>query len=103
MLTGGGLGIRLMLAGDWPGAYAWLAGALFIPAMALALGVWTESRKPFEGLYTAWWYLGPLHHIPKLDFMGTTVQSSTAGMFLLLALVLVVGACGWRRVRLAYA
>ena len=103
MVTGSGLGVRLMIAGDWPGLYAWLAGALFIPALSLALGVWTESRKPFEGLYTAWWYLGPLHHIRKLDFMGTTVQSSTAGMFLLLALLLVAGACGWRRVRLAYA
>jgi hypothetical protein len=103
MTTGGGLAVRELLAGDWPGLYAWLAGALFIPALALALGVWTESRKPFEAVYTVGWYMGPLHHIRQMDFVGTTGQSSTAGMFLVLALVLVAGACGWRRVRLAYA
>jgi hypothetical protein len=103
MLTGCGLAVRELLAGDWPGLYAWLAGALFIPSLALALGVWTESRKPFEGLYTAWWYLGPLHHIRTADFMGTTAQSSRAGLFVTLAVLLLMGACGWRRVRLAYA
>lgn len=51
-LTGGGLGFRLLIGGDWPGFSGWLAGALFVPTFALALGVWSGSSKLFEALYT---------------------------------------------------
>jgi hypothetical protein len=56
-LTGGGLGFRLLIGGDWPGFSGWLAGALFVPTFALALGVWSGSSKLFEALYTLWWYV----------------------------------------------
>lgn len=102
-LTGGGLGLHLLLARDSQGLEAWSAGALFIPAMALALGVCTESRKSFEALYTAWWYMGPLHHIPKLDFMGTTPESSTPALYVAACVLLVLVACSWRKIRLSYA
>lgn len=46
------------------------AGALFIPSLALALGVWTGTSRFFEGLYTAIWYIGPLNRVPGLDFTG---------------------------------
>jgi hypothetical protein len=102
-LTGGGLALRLIIAGDFAGLAAWDAGALFIPALALALGVTTGSRKFFEALYTAWWYVGPVHHICSADFMGTTAQSSTPAVYLAAAVVLVAAAYSWRKVRLAYA
>ena len=102
-LTGGGLALHLALARDFAGLIAWAAGALFIPAMALALGVATGSRKFFEAFYTAWWYVGPLHHIRNLDFMGTTPASSTPAAYLASAALLVLVAYCWRRVRLAYA
>jgi hypothetical protein len=54
LLTGGGLGLRLIVARDTEGLFGWAVAALFIPALALALGVCTESRKPFEAVYTAW-------------------------------------------------
>lgn len=101
--TGGGVAVRLLLGGDVAGLSAWAAGVLFIPALALALGVLSGSRKPFEALYTIWWYVGPLHHIRGVDFMGTTATSSTAPEFAVLALVLVAGAYGLRRTRLALA
>jgi hypothetical protein len=100
-ITGGGLGIHLLIARDFAGLGAWLAGALFIPALALALGVITGSRKFFEALYTAWWYVGPLHHTPQIDFMGTTAMSSRPGPYLGAAVGLVVVAYAWRKVKLA--
>src|SRR5207342_3563182 len=63
VLTGGGTGIRLLLAGDNLGVVAWLVGAFFIPTMALALGVWSGSSKLFEVLYLLMWYLGPANRL----------------------------------------
>lgn len=101
--TGGGLGLHLLFARDFAGLAAWSVAALFIPAMALALGVTTGSRKAFEAIYTAWWYLGPLHHLPRFDFMATTAQSSSPLGYLVATAVLVLLAYSWRTVRLAYA
>lgn len=70
ILTGGGTGLRLVLAGEQLGLIAWMGGALFIPTMALALGVWTGSSKLFEVLYLLLWYLGPASRIGAIDFMG---------------------------------
>ena len=61
------------------------AGALFIPSLALALGVWSDSSKLFEALYTVWWYVGPLHQVPSLDFVGGSRASSSPGLYLILA------------------
>ena len=36
-------------------------GAAFIPTLALAAGVWSQSSKLFEAVYLVWWYLGPVH------------------------------------------
>jgi hypothetical protein len=71
LLTGCGFGLRLLLSGNMRGAMAWLIGALFIPTFALSLGVWSGTGKPFEILYTLLWYIGPLHAMPTLDFMGS--------------------------------
>jgi len=103
VLTGAGLGLHLLLARNFEGLAAWTVGALFIPALALALGICTESRKPFEALYTAWWYIGPLHHIPKLDFMGTTARSSTPGSYFAAFILLVMVAYAWRGVRMLHS
>jgi len=103
VLAGGGLGVHLLLAGDVAGLAAWAAGAFFIPALALALGVTTGTRKFFEALYTAWWYAGPLHHTPQADFMGTTAQSSSPFGYLAAAVLLLLIACTWRAVKLANA
>jgi ammonia channel protein AmtB len=82
---------------------AWFAGALFIPSMALAMGVWSGSSKLFEAVYTVWWYLGPLHQMPSLDFVGGTRASSSAGLYLALAAGLLLAACLGRRRQVAYA
>lgn len=102
-LTGGGLGLHLGIERDWPGLAAWAAAALFIPAVALVLGVASTSRKPFEALFTAAWYVGPIHHIRRLDFMGTTAASSTPVGYAVAAVALLLVAYAWRKARLARA
>ncbi len=77
LLTGSGFGLRLLLAGNVRGVLAWLVGALIIPTLALALGVWSGTGKPFEILYTLLWYVGPMHAIPELDFMGSAPVTAT--------------------------
>lgn len=102
-LTGGGVGVRLLLTGDWPSLAAWIAAALFIPSLALALGIWSGSRIPFEALYTVWWYAGPGHQLPGLDFMGTTFASSSPARYAVATAVLLAACYGGRLRRLSYA
>jgi len=101
--TGGGLGIRLFIGGNWPGLSGWLAGALFVPTLALALGVWSGSSKPFEALYTLWWYVGPMNHVPGLDFMGMARSPFSTQLYLLATLALLMAAYMGRRAKLGYA
>jgi hypothetical protein len=102
VLTGGGMGIRLLLAGDARAFSAWAAGALFIPSLALALGVWSGTSKTFEALYTVWWYLAA-NHTPGMDFMGTTAASTNTHLYFLAAAALTAASYMGRRVRLGYA
>jgi hypothetical protein len=105
LITGAGTGIRLLVGSgrDWPMFSAWLAAAVFISSMALALGVWSGSSKFFEALYTVWWYVGPLHQLSSLDFMGTSQASSSPGIYLGLAAGLLLASCIGRRQHVAYA
>ena len=101
--TGGGLGIRSLMGGDWLGFSAWLAGALFVPSFALALGVWSGSSRLFEALYTLWWYAGPMNHVPGLDFMGMTPARFATVFYVLATLALWIAAYVGRRGKLGYA
>jgi hypothetical protein len=103
MITNGGLAIRMVIARDWEGLLAWLACSLFVPSLALALGVWSGTSKVFEALYTAWWYLGPANHTPGADFLGTTPYSVRPGLYLMLAGMLLLASFLGRRAQLAYA
>ena len=102
LATGAGTGLRLLASLDWQAMAAWFAGALFIPSLALALGVWSGSSKLFEALYTVWWYVGPLHQLPSLDFAGGSRASSSPGLYLILAASLLLASCLGRRRQVAY-
>ena len=98
--AGGGVAVRLLLARNYAGLLGWCAGALFIPTLALALGVWAASSRPFEGLFTGLWYMGPLNRIPGFDFTGgangpTTVKY--ACLYFVLTFVLFASAIFSRR------
>lgn len=105
-LTGAGSAIRLLLAGEGVGFLAWCVGAAFLPALALALGVLTGTSKFFEGLYVAWWYVGPLNHVPGFDFTGSANGSLTlryVALYLLLTATLLVIAFTTRARQLRHA
>lgn len=101
LLTGGVFGLRVLLTGNIRGLLTWLVGVLFIPTLALALGVWSGTGKPFEILYTLLWYVGPMHAFPPLDFMGSAPATATTHYPLLYlaftALFAVVALPGRRR------
>jgi len=100
-LTGLGAAVRLALAGQSAGLLAWAAGVLFIPSLALALGVWSGTSKFFEGLYTALWYIGPLNRTPRFDFTGSAngLQAGNYALMYLGVAVILVGAAFCRRAR----
>jgi hypothetical protein len=101
VLTGSGVALRLMLDGLWPVVFAWAVGALFVPTLALTLGVWTGGGKAFEGLYTVLWYVGPLNGLTALDYVGVTDEAVAAGVpliYLALTVALMgLAAVGRRR------
>jgi hypothetical protein len=70
VLAGVGVGIRLLLAGQTVQFASWIAGAMFLPALAMALGVISGSGKSFEALLTALWYVGPINHTAGIDYTG---------------------------------
>jgi len=90
--TGSGVALRLLLAGQWGALLAWAVGAAFVPALALALGVWSGSSKMFEVVYFLLWYAGPMNQLPALDYLGATDEAVATGMpliYLALALLLL--------------
>jgi hypothetical protein len=92
LVCGLGVGMRAVWLGDRTGLLAWLAGAIFVPSLALALGVWSGTSKFFEGLYTAVWYVGPMNHEPGFDYTGSAggpVALHYAEIYLALSGVLI--------------
>lgn len=103
LVTGSGVALNLALHGEWLGVLALGVGALFIPSLALCLGVWTGSSKSFEFIYTLLWYIGPLNQIEPLDFMGAVPGSAEAGIwqfYLVITITLLVLAFIGRKVQI---
>ena len=100
LLCGGGVILRLMLNGEIFRAEVVFVGALFVPCLALCLGVWSGSSKVFEFLYPLLWYVGPMSGFVPLDFIGVLPGSLGAGVwryYLGLSIILfVLGLVGRR-------
>jgi hypothetical protein len=100
-LTTGTWGIRSLVTGDVQSFAHWVAGAAFVPALALCLGVWSDSSRLFESLYVAIWYVGVANATPAFDFIGATAKGSTPGHVALIALaacvLLTLAALGRKR------
>lgn len=79
LLTGSGVGLRLLVAGTGGQFLAWAVAALFIPTLALALGVWSGTSKTFEAFYVALWYIGPISGLAIFDYMGLSQQALALG------------------------
>jgi hypothetical protein len=88
VVTGGGAAINFLLAGDSVSLFIWLSAALFIPSLALTLGIWSKSSKLFEVLHVSMWYLA-LNGIDTVDYFGAN-SDGKIGIFIPLSLGLIV-------------
>lgn len=89
VLTGIGAALKLLVVGDTVGLLAWLSGALFIPSLALALGVWSNNSKVFEVLYVSLWYIGPMNKVYAVDYLGANSDGNIA-FFIPFSIALIV-------------
>ncbi|GAA3382019.1 hypothetical protein [Cryptosporangium minutisporangium] len=87
-IVGAGPLLRMVAGADLAGVAAWLAGAVFIPALALALGLVSGAPRLFQAVYLAlWWCV--VNGLAGLDYLGALaggpsplVVSTGAGLLL---------------------
>jgi len=77
--------------GDLPGLAGWAGAVVFVPTLALALGVFSSGDRMFEVVYVIWWYMGPLQKMAGMDFTRDLPQ-----VYLLAAAGLLLLAAYWR-------
>jgi hypothetical protein len=114
LIAGSGVMIRLILAGEFNYILSFIVAAAFIPALALALGVWSEGSKSFEVVYLLLWTLGPMNQmmaalgfpmvaeqLATFDYLGSSDAAINSGMPLYYAvftiLLLVAAIVGRKR------
>jgi hypothetical protein len=90
LATASGAFLRLVMAGQWSALLALTVGAAFMPALALALGVWSRGSKLFEVVYLVLWYVGPMNGNLALDYLGARDAAVAGGMPLVYALLTVL-------------
>jgi len=103
LAAGSGVALKCLITGSFAALCGWLVGALFIPALALCLGVWSGGSKSFEAIYTVAWYLGPMQPVAALDFMGASDGAVAAHVPLYYAAattVLLAASVAGRRLKL---
>jgi len=97
LLAGTGFGVRALAAGRWEVVAGWLVGAVFAPALAVALGTLTGGRKTFEILFVVLWYVGPLNGAAPVDFTGASGGGAVPGFAAATAGAIAIAA--WARGR----
>jgi hypothetical protein len=70
VLAGSGVLLRLVISGNAASLGTWGAAVVFIPSLALVLGVVSGASKIFEVTYVLLCYVGPLNGVAALDFIG---------------------------------
>jgi hypothetical protein len=98
LATAGGSLVHWAAAGHLSGIEGILAGAIFIPTLAIACGAISGTTRLFEIAYLVLWYLGPMNRT-TLDF----TQGAYAPGFTLASAVLFAIAVGARKLRLEHA
>jgi hypothetical protein len=77
--------------GDLPGLAGWVGAVIFVPSLALALGVFSSGSQVFQVVYLIWWFVGPLQKAPGMDFTAGAPQ-----VYLLAAAALLLLSAYWR-------
>jgi hypothetical protein len=93
LITGGGVIVRLVLARDLNVILSVVVAAAFIPAAALALGIWSGGSKLFEVVYLLLWTFGPMNQMMSalgfplvadqfltFDYLGSSDAAISAGI-----------------------
>ncbi len=103
-----GILIGRLISAETINLIPWLLSVVFIPTLALTLGVWSCSSKLFEVIYPILWYLGPFNaqnELTMLDYLGihsaaptNTIPLEFAGFLLILILLSLAG----RKIQMAY-
>jgi len=83
--------VAFLSIGDLSGLAGWAGAVVFVPTLALALGVFSSGNRVFEVVYVIWWYVGPLQKMAGMDFTTGTPQ-----VYLLAAAGLLLLAAYWR-------
>jgi hypothetical protein len=99
LAAGSGAALRFLGARAWPELLAFAVASLFIPALALACGVFSRGPRLFEVTYLLVWYLGPLNALPLLDFLSPTAAAARGFLLATVALLGLAGWARWRRLR----
>ncbi len=114
LVASSGVIVRLILASEWGAVLSVIVAAAFIPATALALGIWSGGPKLFEVVYLLFWALGPMNQMMAalgfplvadqflaFDYIGSSDAAISAGIPLYYAvftiLLLVLALVGRRR------
>lgn len=71
LLLGGGVGVRLLVAGAGTSLLSLLIGVAFVPSLAVGLGSLTGTTRAFEAAYLFLWYVGPIEGARPFDFTAT--------------------------------
>ena len=90
-LFGIGVAVSFLSHGDLPGLAGWVGAVIFIPSLALALGVFSSGSRVFEVVFVIWWYIGPLQKTQGMDFTNGAPQ-----IYLLAAVGLLLLSAFWR-------
>jgi hypothetical protein len=77
--------VVFILNGDLSALAGWAGAVLFIPSLALVLGVTSSGSRIFEVVYLIWWYIGPMQKTQGLDFTSGAPQ-----IYLLASLALLL-------------
>ncbi len=77
---GTGFAIRMIINGGAQDLYAVAVGAVFIPSLALALGVWTNGSRTFEIIYLLLWYMSIQSGAIVFDYRGATTEAVSSGI-----------------------
>jgi len=90
-LFGAAGAVVFLSSGDLPGLAGWVGAVVFIPTLALALGVFSSGSRVFEVVYVIWWYAGPFQKTAGMDFTTDAPQ-----VYLLAAAGLLLLSAYWR-------
>ena len=84
-----GVLVAFAIAGSFTTVGAILVGACFVPALALATGIWLGTSRVFEVVFLSMWYIGPMNGVYSLDFVAAHPETVAQGIPLWIAAVTV--------------